>query len=417
MSQLAKLHIRGKLVTVTARNLTLQQNLEAQNAADLAFNDPELRRAKTMFCARLGHTIKNEYKDVETALQEVLISFWMTSVDILFHRPKKAIIKIINATCSDCRAVCMVKEMPIKVCACGSTNRFKAPADLIDRTTNEVEDYYRITTGKPAPERDLSILHNPTQRRKFYKTCMWNYLRQIIRENTYPKAISTVKLTDYADNVVFQQVQAALEASLIADEVIIKKEILASSTKKKAIITKPYTIIAPTMLLPADVCQKLHAISVYASSHGVKLTIKDHADGDLGEIIISCDGPAEVVTSDVTTNTRLHQISLDISSDDESDNSFREHIESHSSTAQDKLIVGDSDYCDGAAVVRNRLCVNGQLIFDLIVNPCKEYVERYGANPCKAHIAAFLGISPREVQRQWEIIALQMRAVDLVPKG
>lgn len=418
MSQIAKLLIRGKLVNVTARNLTLQQNLEAQNAANIAFNDPALGRARTEFCAALGRTIKNEYKDFEVALQEVLISFWMTSVDILFHRPKKNIIKLINATCSDCRTICMKDNIPTKVCACGSTNRFKAPEELIDRTTIEVEDYYRLTTGNPIPERDLSIINNPIQRKRFYQTCLFNYLRQIIRENKPLKATTTANVNDYADNVVLKMVQAALATSPCAADCVLKTAAITQGKKTKKVAVKPYVIVAPTMLLPKEICEKLSDIRAFANAHNVEISIVDLIDGENGEISIKCSGTPTLVSTTITATSRINPVSLDGQKDDDGDNTFRQHIESNAaSQAEQQLIVNDSDYCDSATVVRNRLCSTGQKVFDLITSPNAEYIAKYGDRPCKAHIAEFLGITLKDVQKQWDIIALQMRAVDLVPKG
>lgn len=418
MSQIAKLHIRGKLVNVTARNLTLQQSLEAQNAANIAFNDPALGRARTEFCAALGRTIKNEYRDFEVALQEVLISFWMTSVDILFHRPKKHIIKLINATCSNCKALCLKDNLPVKICVCGSTSRFKTPADLIDRTTLEVEDYYCITTGNPIPERDLSIINNPIQRKRFYQTCLFNYLRQIIRENKPFKAVTTTSVTDYADDVVLKMVQAALAKCQPLPEYTLKTVIITHGKKTKKVASKPYTITAPTMLLPQAVCNDLSDITAFAAAHNVTVSIKDLVDGDNGEIVIESIGTPTLVNTTITATARVNPVSLDAQKDDDTDNTFREHIESNSDAqTQQQLVTSDSDYSDSAAVVRSRLNIIGQKVFDLITAPSSEYVDKYGDNPCKAHIAEFLGISLKEVQNQWGIIALQMRAVDLIPKA
>lgn len=457
MSQVAKLHIRGSLVNATARSLTPAQKLEAEQAAREAFTDhgvdefctkmaneavanaatigkvlnnpaayhrkvyketfknTSLGAARTEFCAALGRTIGSEYKDVETALIEVQISFWMTSVDILFHRPKKTIIKMLNSTCTTCRTPCMENEKPLKHCpTCNGTERLKSPKGLILLSTTEVEQLYTATTGQPAPARDRSIIKNPIQRKKFFQTCLFNYLRQILRENTYPKTTTITVMKDYADRVTLQMVKSELGKSDTCSKYTVTNDIAARKITVKFKYTDKEDYNVGDDPLSYETIEALDDIKKFADANGL---LMERTDTGITITCVAINVP--VISSSVLEKTRLHQISLDGPRNDDSDTgSFREHIESQQD--DDRTVKAfshhDVDLRDCAKVVHDRLNENAQKIFNIITNPPEDYVKRFGDRACKAHVAEYLGLSPKEVQRQWDNIGLQMRAVDLVPQ-
>ncbi len=453
MSQVAKLHIRGNLVN-TLQRLTLAESLEAQKAANVAFNDPALGAARTEFCAALARTIGSEYKDVDVALTEVSISFWISSVDILYHRPKKFIIELIGSTCAECKHTSLAeanqrrkqraaryskKDGPnaaqireilntkiSDLCdKCGGNTRLVAPKDLTLLSTDEVERIYTELTGHTAPDRDRTLIDVPIQRKKFFQTCLFNYLRQILRENTYPKTTGMVSVYDHADVVIVKTIRTLLDQSSEACKYRESKEAgktifsiqhpykknKESDPKKKL----PADDLPPgACMLTLDDVSKLDLIVQQARAYGVEVIANEPT------IMVCAPTSTQIINGNVMDKTRVHQISLDSSrNEDGQDASYREHIESQNEEEQSEkaFTTHDVDYNDSANVVRDRLSENGQKIFDLIIHPSDEYMTRYGSDRvCKAHIAEFLGFSPKEVQRQWDIIELQMRAVDLVPQ-
>ena len=451
MSQVAKLHIRGNLVN-TLQNLTLAEGEEAQNAASIAFNDSALGAARTEFCAALGRTIGNEYKDVDVALGEVYISFWISSVDVLFHRPKKFIIELISSTCAKCkytsideanerrkfRAAKYSKKTPetlatlnkkiTEQCAeCGSTERLVVPTDFILKSADEAERIYTEMTENIPPARDRTLIDVPVQRKKFYQTCLFNYLRQILRENTYPKALGTVIIKNYAERVFAMMIKSILDRSANFPEysVVIDGDVFECVKKKKTTWTAGMntniTLLKTaaggefdpgSLPLTTTEIDEIQVIKRQAEAYGVEISINDPS------ISIVCTKATPVISGNMIERTRVHQISLDTTGNEDNDNSYREHIESQSDdvSANKVLEQHDVDYNDCHKVIRSRLNDGGQRIFDAIVHPTEAYVKKYGNQPCKRHIAEFLGVSPKEVQRQWDVIELQMRAVDLVPR-
>ena len=107
--QIAKLFIRGKIANRTAKNLHPEELEEVGRVCQMVYNDPQLARGRTEFCAALGRTIRSEYKDQEFAQQEAWISFWLAAVDVLHHRPKKQLKRLIEASCSECKTICLNK--------------------------------------------------------------------------------------------------------------------------------------------------------------------------------------------------------------------------------------------------------------------------------------------------------------------
>ena len=100
----------------TAKNLTEKQVKNVEDYCQMIWNDPELARTKTTFCSKLAWTIGNEYQDLDTGMQEVWVVYWKTTVDILYHRPKRDMKQMIEATCAKCGTV-----KTIKCSGCDST--------------------------------------------------------------------------------------------------------------------------------------------------------------------------------------------------------------------------------------------------------------------------------------------------------
>jgi len=49
-----------------------------------AWEDPSLSNAKHEFCLALGRTIGNKYYNKDIGMEDALITFWRTAVDILY---------------------------------------------------------------------------------------------------------------------------------------------------------------------------------------------------------------------------------------------------------------------------------------------------------------------------------------------
>jgi hypothetical protein len=462
--QIAKLLIRGTLPNVTAKDLTPQQLEEVGRVCIIAYEDPQLKRALIEFCAALGRTIATEYKDQSFGRQEAMIAYWLAAVDILHHRPKKHLKKLLESTCSDCNTICTNKvgePDPKKTCVCGSRNKLTdkfeiaQTSDTLDLmvsdeieidgiigkvtevkkeanppifvvkfskddkralpmvatearvwrsiimlTADQAEERYEKATGNPAPERDRSIIENKIQRKKFFQTYLFNRLRQILRENTFETSKQHTTIRDHADKVAFRSIRSIL-----------------TNTKNKIdfeaeTLEREFSFKVDTNQIPLKEVYELGDLKDNMSEYGINITIEQDLITAKAE-----DGDIPIVQGSIIEKNRVHGISLDSFNDDDDQGGFNEHIQTKgTATTSAPLSYKDIELSDSAKVVRDRLDEKGQQIFDLITNPSDAYVARFGSGKiCKAHVAKFLGISPKQVNHQWTIIELQCHAVGLTP--
>lgn len=414
VGQVAKLFIRGKIANRTAKDLRPEELEEVGRVCQMVFEDPQLARGRTEFCAALGRTIRAEYKDQEFAMQEAWISFWLAAVDALHHRPKKNLKRLLEATCADCKSIVVNKYNEPDahtICPCGSKTKLhdsfvatengqEVEWSIVDFKTDEAERIYAKMTGHTIPERDRSIIENPIQRKKFFQTCLFNYLRQILRENARTTTKQNVSVNGPADEVAIKAI----------------KSILSNSDQKMEFRTYTtfggHTFVVDTWLLTLKDVDQLHDLKILMNQYNVSI----RSDGE--SISVSAKDSAPIITLSIYEDSYVHNISLDSFKDNDDQDSFRDHLESKSEATQssEAITYSDVDLSDSAKVVRERLGDTGQRIFDLILNTPDGYVRRFGNKIRKAHVAKFLNLSPKEVNRQWKIIELQMLAVDLKPE-
>lgn len=154
MSQVASLYLRGSLVNKTARSLLPEQRIEVEHLMDLTWNADNLQNAKWEFCMALQRTIGAEYKNIETAMQEVWVTLWRCATDVLYHNPQNG-----------------------------------------PPRTDEWREH---------------IVSDPIARKKYFQTYLFSYLKQILRENKIPRTVHQRTVTGTADVVAKEMVMAIL---------------------------------------------------------------------------------------------------------------------------------------------------------------------------------------------------------------
>lgn len=420
-AQLAKLFLRGKLMNKTAKNLTNDQIKEVEKYCNIVWSDPDLAHTKTVFCSKLAWMIGNDYQDLEAGMQEVWIVYWKTTVDILFHRPKQEMINLIQATCAKCKTIKVVncstcsgsgtgedhkkciscyghgfsKTDPTATCKCGASATLCIDDDLFSMSYEDAKECYTKITGKPAPERDLSILTNPIQRRKFYKTTLWTYLKQIINENKPKTQKVSTTIKEYAEKAA-----TMIVLEIIGDSYKIKSETSTKSWVKP--LTQDYTEIEfDTNLISLEGVMKLRDLQDTMISHNVEITLNND------RISIKKIGDTNLIVANVKKTARVNYLS--ISQPDENDdggskgtflypNAFVEAIAPPSSPSEMELL-------DGLLGVRKNLDDKSKKIFDLIISPPTEYSDKFSVNPVRrSNVSKYLNISKSEVDAIWEKI-------------
>ena len=351
MNQLAKLFIRGSLINVTAKNLKEEQKEQVQNLMDLAWNDPLLEASKTEFCAALKRTIGNEYANATFAQQEAWITFWRTAVDILYHIPDK-----------------------------------------------ESKKYQKWIVRKD------KVLNDRTIRIKYFKTCLFNYLKQILKENKIKKHKLTHTIAGTEDSVAAQ----LISHHLMSASPKIKHNTIEFDNNTALIEVK-------TNLIPLKTLEKILKIKE-EFKHSLNIELEEF------NIKISPCIPVEdleYLIKKVTRKQVVKSIYLSGLNDDDDKNNFQQHCEftakgEHEETDLDQIVINDI-----IKELENRLPETTAEVFKVMVSPSIEFLDRFYPNrkkpvrPRETHIAEWLDMSKNEVKKHVKLIHQQAAALDL----
>jgi len=344
MGQLAKLFIRGSLVKVTAKNLAPEQKENVENLMFLVWNDPDLDSAKTEFCSILRRTISNEYMDRDYALAEVMITLWRGAVDVLYHSPK-----------------------------------------------NETSEKYAIWK-----ERKHKILTDQIIRKKYFKTYLYMYMRQIINENKIQMRQVDKIVTGPADQVALEMVEFFLNSN--------------APKKISYTIDEDSTIYCDTNLIPVKTLKKICILKDEFIRFNVEIKIQED------RVIINSNDPT-LISKTITDKERAKFNSMS-GFDEDTKNSFQQHCEyqaiNRMGVDMDNVLVEDA-----IRAINNRLTDQSKEVFELLINPPKEFLDQFyprrkkEVRPKELHMAQWLGISKDEVSKCINMIQKQAIALDI----
>ncbi len=443
-NQVAKLFLRGKLMNKTAKNLSPEQLKEVEKHIAIVWSDPALARTKTTFCSKLAWTIGNEYQDLEAGMQEVWIVYWKTTVDILFHKPKQEMQSLIQATCAKCRKLKTIKchtcdgtglftgsdaatgngrgignqigkcadcygrgyakTAPEMICGCGSTATLDLDVDLFSMELDDARATYQRITGSEAPERDMSILENPIQRHKFYKTTLWTYLRQIVNENKPHTVKTSTTVKEYAEKVALAIIRDIVGES--CKNIRETKEAEAPQGSKRWSLERTNkfsdgaaVIEADTNLISLQGIGRLRELQDQMISNNVEITL--HTDA----ISVRKIGPTSIIVASIHRSAQVNFLSL-TQPDDDSARSTYLYPNIFVEPAAPPATISEMETQDGLRAVREKLGPVAQKIFDIILSPPDEYANQFSTNPVRrSNVSKFLNLSKSEVDAAWEKIS------------
>lgn len=347
MSQLAKLYIRGSLVNSTAKNLTKQQKTQVENLMAQVWADPELDSTKTEFCSILKRTICNEYEDKEHAMAEIQITFWRTAVDILFHSPSK------------------------------------------DEKSLEYQKWL---------DRKLEVTTNPIIRRKYFKTCAYNYMRQILNENKIPMCKISKTVSGTSDKVAIELICFYLDNNPSKIDYFISKNDQGLTTFN-----------VDQSEIPLKTLKKLNTVKQDMKENGVEININQDS------IIINPIN-ISVITKTIMDKKRTKFSSMNVQNDDENSN-FQQHCEfvGYKENSEMEDIVTNDTIC----ALNQRLNDTARKVFDILYNPPHDFLDTFypdrkkNPRPKSAHIATWLELPQHEVDNAITIIQNQALALDI----
>lgn len=237
---------------------------------------------------------------------------------------------------------------------------------------------------------------------KHFKTCLFNYLRQILKENKIPTHLADRKISGPADYVAREMVQGVLEGST-------GQKIPFEETKGVC------TFVIETNLFPLPTMQKLWKIRDEFETHQISITIEET------HISISPTGASEYVTKKVSERIRVNAVSLNGLEGDNEDrpNSFQQHCE-YQAAKRSEDEVDQMTINDAIQALRERLPDSALPVFDLLYDPPLAFLDRFYPNrkspnihPKDTHIAKWLEISDEEVENAKNMIKEQALALDI----
>lgn len=345
-NQLARLYLRGSLMNETAKLLSKSDLLQVEALMKEAWDDPSLQSQKMEFAMALGRTIGSDYKDVEAGKQDALITFWKAALMVLFHESRQ---------CKKCRKHYVTTRKKVDSCECGGE---------------------LVLKWGPKPQ----IASDPIKRKKFFQTIMFNYLKQILRENK-PTAITETRVEEGAAPDVALRVIAAR---------INKVKNVTYSVEP---IDDGHDVIhVETGLLPLKTVKQILDLRDELEEHGVQITL----DWQTINVVCALEIPPTVAIK-YTDKTYAKFTSLDSGSDDDNGQGFRYHCEFRAAAREEKEDTGE--YSETIKTIRMRLPDDAQRYFDLIINTPQDYIDRFGTDKIyKSYAAQYLGIKPEQVE-------------------
>lgn len=319
--QMPQLFLRGKFVNVTIKNLTEEQQYIVEDIVKMVKDDPLLQPTRYQFKNALKYTIKGDYNDDEAADQEYQIALWKAAVAAKYG------------------------------------------------------------WGDHGPSEET--ITDKHQRKKFFQTWVFNYLRQILHENkrSYFHHTSIVPKPTY---------EAAKEELL---------KLLGKIGKIHTDNPGKYCIIAGSLfLLSSAKINELFQLKQKYFTKKVKIEIFDNQVKvtDLGSI------GHEMI--EVSVPTLIGVKSTSPSNDDE--DRIPEVADLNSSGFNNP---------DAIEVMHDSLSDEAQKVMRIMVNPPDDYVEKYGEKPVKRYIQEYLKLSPKQVKDVWSEMRMAYAAIVGLP--
>ncbi len=344
--QVAKLYLRGSLCNITLKNLTQEQKDHLEEIIEMVVQDKNLSRCRIEFCNALKRTIRNEYEDMAVAEQDYRIAVMRAAVAALYG------------------------------------------------------------DNKPSS----NVITDPTERKKWFQTWAFNYLRQILKENKLPSIKKTYKLR----MPPFEA--AVLEIKGILNTVVKLEEDLQHRSRLKAHVEAckieevgnritfyinhlQFPIKLDNIIARLDDTYLIHGIEISSVKEGIR--INRLADCEDIEITNSTKLLIRVTSFDGGDNNE--------DEDSRRDNLMLTAIPQYNATKQ-------MEENEVIAQLRDSLPIEAIPVLNIYIEDTRpdQFTEKYGeGQPKIVHIAEFLNISSKEVKRLHSIIRMNILALGI----
>jgi hypothetical protein len=339
---MAKLYLRGSLCNQTLKGLSSTELGEIEKIVDMVMIDPNLQQCRVEFCNVLARTIRNDYTNREAGEQEYMLAIMKAAV--------------------------------------------------------AAKHGY---AGNPPSD---TAITDPIQRKKWFQTFAFNYLRQILRENKLPTQSTKHKVTVPADQAVLHLVGEAIRETINQQHDHRHKRTLKSLYSSVEVIETAdgYLLRFDHWSFPIGLVHMIRELSAQYLKHNV--AIRQVVDGIQ---IKRTSEKIPLITLIKKYESLIRVVSFDSESQDKEVN-YRDQLEQSVIAAKRRPEGGESmEASDTITTLRDRLPDDAKPVFDIYNEDTRpiEYIEQFGdGRPRICHIAQFLNLSPREVKRLLSII-------------
>jgi len=424
--QLPQLFLRGALVQETIRHLTLEQQDVVTSMVSELSSSPILSGHKNGFINKLSETIGCDYSDDRSiAEQDYRIALWRATAHLLYHcdytfkckscsaseynsaRGKSVLINRKLLICPACSSVA-IDSPGSSNCQSGYLLTHRDFLDLCSDLSSQGLTAPTCTScieaiGGTKKIQDINkVLDDPDQLRKYFSEFLWNYLRQILKEN---------KITRHAK---LQQTISGAADRLTADVIaaILKNSRIDYTYDLSGPNDGFYVIDANLLSAPPELSLELQEVLLKSSASGVKIEldfdrIKIHdMGGDSPLIELDLSSTATVM---VASNAGINEEDGDLL-----DQIPEEHVGENGTAAleqEERLLLVRKSLPEGDC----------RTVFDLLVGYAPIYndfvasdTKRASGVPKNTDMANFLGCSTKEIKKHEQTIRLQCLAHGMV---
>jgi len=432
--QMSQLLLRGSLANVTMANLSSEQQRNIEVIIDKISSHPKMANHKARFIKELGGTIGADYRDDRSsAEEEFLIAIWRGAVDLVYHNKYRF-------SCRNCKKSSYVgqngrsKEFdrlyPIcPSCSCVEVVNSGDTSLIVGQfvTHEQYQNVYRQFTGDQAtPEcktpisyhvicarfdNPQRILEDDSQLVKFFSEYLWNYFRQMLKENGR-----------------FEHQRSPQHIKGPGDEIILE-EILSLCTRMKVEYhysddgqTKDEYIITITGLkTPPEFTVDFIDILRKASDNNIRILISDTS------IVVKKNHNAPFLEAFINKPEHVLMFNGPSTSDDEEEGqSFTISQVSYKTIGAEQMnqpshtSVIDNE--DVISAIRSSLPEGEcQQVFDIWSGRGQTFIEftkQFGDKPaCINHIARHMRITTRAVNQHKDTIRINMLAHGMLPNS
>lgn len=247
-----------------------------------------------------------------------------------------------------------------------------------------------------------NVVENEEARRKYFKNCIYMYMRQILNENKIPSYYYERTISGNANSAACEIIQFYLD-NVLSKTIDYTVDESSNGTIKFHVDVNH---------IPEETMQKIWKLRDEIRSFGILTIVTDYS------ITIVPEGEVKDFTKKVSEKARVSCTSLSGLDQDDEHNNFQQYCE-YQATKKGELEVDSMLVQDSVEALLARLPSPAKEVCQLLIDTPKEFLDEYypkrkkDMRPKEIHIAKHLGISKNEVVKAIKLIQQQAAALDI----